>query len=375
MCFRTYMDWVLHDPEWGAYGSGRLRIGPQGDFVTSPSLGGEFAALLARQLLAWLQDTANGQPGPVSLVEAGPGEGTLALDLAKTVHQLAPDLRDRLEIVLVEPNHGMADRQRLLLAQSPLPVRWTTLAALAEAPLQGVLLAHEVLDALAVDRFQRQHEQWCQQRVSLVNDRLALVAADPLDASALKKLEALGLGPGSESRPEGWCSELHPGVAPWLQQAAAALSRGRLLVIDYALEAWRYYAPQRSNGTLMAYRDQVASADPFQAPGEWDLTAHLCIDSLQQDALSSGWVPIGQRRQGEALLALGLAQRLHGLQQEALLESALQKRESLLRLIDPAALGDFRWLAFRRNDPLDATRQPVEGIATADLFLHDPPLN
>ena len=48
VCFSTYMDWVLHDPEWGAYGSGRLRIGPKGDFVTSPSLGGEFAALLAR---------------------------------------------------------------------------------------------------------------------------------------------------------------------------------------------------------------------------------------------------------------------------------------------------------------------------------------
>jgi len=50
-------------------------------------------------------------------------------------------------------------------------------------------------------------------------------------------------------------------------------------------------------------------------------------------------------------LALGLAQRLHGLQQldPRDLAVALARRESLLRLVDPAALGDFRWLAFGRG--------------------------
>lgn len=52
--FRTYMEWVLHDPEHGAYGAGRLSIGPRGDFVTAPSLGPEFAALLApRSPVGW----------------------------------------------------------------------------------------------------------------------------------------------------------------------------------------------------------------------------------------------------------------------------------------------------------------------------------
>ena len=37
VAFRTYMDWVLHDPVHGAYASGRLRIGPKGDFSTAPS--------------------------------------------------------------------------------------------------------------------------------------------------------------------------------------------------------------------------------------------------------------------------------------------------------------------------------------------------
>jgi SAM-dependent MidA family methyltransferase len=72
---------------------------------------------------------------------------------------------------------------------------------------------------------------------------------------------------------------------------------------------------------------------------------------------------LGQCRQGQALLALGLAQRLHGLQQqpEAGLEQLLQRREALLRLVDPAALGDFRWVAFARgpNENRAVDRPPL----------------
>jgi SAM-dependent MidA family methyltransferase len=152
-----------------------------------------------------------------------------------------------------------------------------------------------------------------------------------------------------------------------LEACAAAVEQGQLLVIDYAHSAARYYAPQRSNGTLMAYRAQQASPDPLQAPGEWDLTAHLCLETLQAAALSSGWQFLGERRQGEALLALGLAERLHGLQQGSPTDLAalLQRREALLRLVDPHALGDFRWLAFSR---------PGAGAPLSPpLFLQDPP--
>ena len=48
--FSRFMDWALNDPGHGYYGSGRARIGVEGDFVTSPSLGSDFAALLAVQL-------------------------------------------------------------------------------------------------------------------------------------------------------------------------------------------------------------------------------------------------------------------------------------------------------------------------------------
>ena len=370
MPFLTYMEWALHDPEHGAYGSGRLQVGPRGDFATSPSLGPDFAGLLAPQLAQWLQALPGTET--LALVEAGPGEGDLALQLAQALQRQWPELAARTELVLVEPNPGMAARQRARLAAAPLPCRWLSFEQLAQQPVRGVLLAHEVLDALAVERIVWDGALWRRQRVALHEEpaagpSLRLEPGESLDPAMVAQLEPLGLMPAGAQRQPGWCTELHPGFDSWLQQAASALSDGALLVIDYAHEAWRYYAPQRSNGTLLAYRQQQASNDPLQQPGHWDLTAHLCIESLEAAAGAFGWRSLGHRRQGEALLALGLAQRLHGLQQQSgvPLDALLSRREALLRLVDPHALGDFRWLAFQRQGAISLP--PA-------LFLQDPPM-
>jgi SAM-dependent MidA family methyltransferase len=371
------MEWALHDPDHGAYGTGRLRVGPRGDFATSPSLGPAFADLLAPQLAEWLQALG---PGPLALVETGPGEGDLARQLAAALALGWPALAARLELVLVEPNAGMAARQRQRLAGAPLPVRWCDWPELAARPLRGVILAHEVLDALAVERVIWDGALWRQQLVALTEaGDLVLAPGAPVADWALAQLSALGLaqledldlaaaGPAAgpvPGRPAGWCTELHPGLEPWLAAAAAGLAEGVLLVVDYALEARRYYSLQRSSGTLMAYQGQQANPDPLRQPGHWDLTAHLCLESLERAAAAAGWQGLGQCRQGQALLALGLAGALHGLQQPGSgdLAERLASREALLRLVDPAGLGEFRWIALGRG---------AAACAQTPRFLREP---
>jgi SAM-dependent MidA family methyltransferase len=143
------------------------------------------------------------------------------------------------------------------------------------------------------------------------------------------------------------------------------MAEGVLLVVDYALEARRYYSPQRSSGTLMAYQGQQASPDPLRQPGHWDLTAHLCLESLERAAAAAGWQGLGSCRQGQALLALGLAGALHGLQQPGSgdLADRLARREALLRLVDPVGLGEFRWIALGRG---------AAAYAQTPRFLREP---
>ena len=302
----------------------------------------------------------------------------MALQLARALRQGWPRLAGFLELVLIEPNPGMEQRQRRLLADAPLPVRWAQFEDLAGSPVDGVVVAHEVLDALPVERIVLRAGRWCHQMVALEDGRLHLTDGQPLPGDERVPLEELGLLPIHNGRGDGWCTELHPSLKPWMAACGRCLARGPLLVIDYALEARRYYAPQRRDGTLMAYRSQRASGDPLLEPGRWDLTAHLCIEALLSAAQVGGWSFLGQRRQGEALLALGLAQRLHALQGQPArandpesLASLLHRREALLRLVDPAGLGDFRWMAFERDSSSRAGSSPAP--SPLPLFLRDPP--
>ena len=93
------MDLALNDPENGYYGSGHGRIGIRGDYVTSPSLGPDFAALLADQLALWLKEFPS--DGLLSLVEVGPGEGEMAADLIASLATLIPDRLQQMELVLL----------------------------------------------------------------------------------------------------------------------------------------------------------------------------------------------------------------------------------------------------------------------------------
>ena len=93
---------------------------------------------------------------------------------------------------------------------------------------------------------------------------------------------------------EGWCSEWHGSYRTWLQSLSKAVDHGVLLVIDYALEAARYYAARRSDGTLMAYQGGAAGLDPLASPGAQDLTSRLHR-------------PLGCRRRKPGLAAAGSA--------------------------------------------------------------------
>ena len=105
-----------------------------------------------------------------------------------------------------------------------------------------------------------------------------------------------------------------------------------------------------SNGTLISYKNQKIVENVFESPGNCDLTSHVCIESLIFDSETLGFETIGFVKQGEALLSLGLAERLFEIQNELKdnISKALSRREALLRLVDPICLGDFKWFVFSK---------------------------
>ena len=288
------------------------------------------------------------------------GEGHLARDLVAALRGADPELLARIELVLVEANPGMRRRQQALLQEADdLPLRWCSLDALGSAPVHGVVIAHELLDALPVERLIWREGSLQQQWVELNPNGELQTTHRPLPDGLHHEIRRVCSQGGIQLPPpdaeEGWTTEWNSALPDWFAAAAAAVDAGVLLVIDYALEAQRYFTARRSDGTLMAVCAQQAGLSPLDQPGEQDLTAHLCIEVVDDAAQRNGWMVGDQAKQGEALLALGLAERLHGLQQLPghQLAEALHRREALLRLVDPAGLGAFRWLTYRRRLPED----------------------
>ena len=350
--FSTYMDWVLQDPEHGYYGRGHVTFGRGGDFVTAASLGTTLATLLLPQVLQCL-DALAGTADDLSLVEWGPGDGGLSRELGVLLGQARPQWQQRLQLVLVEASPALRQRQRRELVRQPLRWRHAQPAQLAAAPATGVILANELLDALPVERFVRAEEGWRWQWVQCRHGQLGWRLGPPLPDEIPALLETVGVHLAGDAFPVGWSSELALAQRSWCGAAAAALQRGWLWCMDYGHPARRYYSPQRPDGTLMAYARQQAVGNPFLQPGKTDLTAHVCTDLLRHWAEGAGWTWCGEVSQGQGLLALGLARQLSLLAQAdgPPLAQRLSQREALLRLVDPAGLGGFRWLLFHRNCP------------------------
>ena len=374
--FYKYMDLVLNDPENGFYSTGRLNIGKDGDFCTSPSLGNDFARLLAIQVVDWLLDLEKSgiESELLSLVEIGPGEGTLSRDLAIAIAEIAPALISKIEFVLVELNVGMRKRQEKVVNNfEGIYCRWCDLEDLILRPVTGVVIANEALDAFPVERLIFTGNKVFRQGVALrkINDEYFLEFVDLKPTSAIMEFlqesnSLLNIEFPPKDICDRWVTEWHCDLPTWFGKLSKVLINGSLLIVDYAMESKRYYNANRKDGTLISYRNQKANTNILKDPGLSDLTAHLCIESTISYALINGWKFMGETRQGQALLALGLSRFLFSLQNTSSqdLSAALNRRESLLRLVDPMGLGEFRWLAFQKDNSYD--------LILSNRFLQEP---
>ncbi len=263
-----------------------------------------------------------------------------------------------VSFVIIEPNEGMVEKQKLKLQEFlnlDIDIFWKGLEEIDENNINGIVLANEVLDALPVERITFSKGKLLRQAVSIDKKSQKLffdempITSELEENIKLAKSE-LGITIPPEDVHEGWTTEWHVDNSKWLKDIYGKINNGILLIIDYAKEAKKYYTSKNSDGTVVSYGNQKMMNNVLDSPGNCDLTSHVCVETLINDAENLGFNTDGITKQGEALLALGLAERLYGIQEELKedLSSALLRREALLRLVDPVCLGDFKWFVFKK---------------------------
>jgi NADH dehydrogenase [ubiquinone] 1 alpha subcomplex assembly factor 7 len=272
----------------GEYYATRDPLGAAGDFITAPEISQMFGELVG----AWLGDLWQraGAPAAVHYVELGPGRGTLARDALRMLHAAGC----RPIVHLVETSHVLRASQATRLPDA----QWHDTVATLPDDAPVLVVANEFFDALPIEQLIADGQGGWRQRLVACQDTLFVpIAGKPVPPEIVP--ERL------RDAPAGAVIEVSPAGVGVVRRIAKLISHqgGGGVVIDYG-----HASGPAVGDTLQAVRGH-RSANPFEAPGSVDLSAHVDFATLAAAAIVAGVRVHGPVTQRDWLGRLGLAQR------------------------------------------------------------------
>lgn len=298
------------------YGT-RDPLGAAGDFTTAPEISQMFGELVGLCLAdLW---TRAGAPLNACYVELGPGRGTLASDALRAMR--AAGLRPNVHFVETSPVLRQAQAQRVPGAQ------WHDDAGTLPADAPLLVVANEFFDALPVRQLVATADGW--------RERLVTHEEGGFRPAAGPRVAAHSIPDDIRSAPSGSVLETSPASVAIVRHLAGTIVQagGAALIVDYG------HARTAPGDTLQAVAKH-GYADPWAAPGEQDLTAHVDFGALAEAARAEGARVSGSVTQGQWLAALGIGQRASALANGA--PQRVQEIErAVKRLVDPDQMGEL----------------------------------
>ncbi|NOU85150.1 SAM-dependent methyltransferase [Paenibacillus sp. LMG 31460] len=306
--FRDYMEICLYSEPYGYYRNERPKIGKQGDFYTSSSIGSVMGEMVASFICKQL-NIESPHTEPVHVVEWGGGNGRMALHILGEIKRNEPAVYARLTYTIIESSAYHRQQQRSMLEGYDQVIQFTSEAEwLAQTPEDQIyVLANELLDAFPIHRirykdllFQESYVKWQEEEQIFQEIWRPISSQRILDFLERSKVQWL----------DGQIGEINLEAESWVSRVAERIRTGSCMIIDYGDTAEELFAPHRYNGTLMCYRKHQAQDDPFIHQGEQDMTSHVNFTSCQLAARQSGFTDCQLQTQREFLVEQGILQRL-----------------------------------------------------------------
>jgi SAM-dependent MidA family methyltransferase len=348
--FSRYMELCLYDPELGYYSRNAEKFGKAGDFYTSSDVHAVFGRVLARQFEEMWR--ALGEPEQMEILELGPGRGLFAQDVLDWSEKKFPDFFRALHYRLAENSPSLRDRlasrfrRPIEIGKVSLPnptdedpsassgqatrqSNHVTRRALApEVPL--IIFANEFFDALPVEVLSEKGSLRIHVREQNFVEQWA-----PASAEELEFLDRYSLHPEGEARTEATLQAQYQ-----MAQYAEMMQTGFFVVIDYGYTREEQLAG-RHLGTVMTYRQHSVSPNPYEAPGEQDITAHVNFTALAAVAEKNGMHAHKLLTQSQFLLGIAEANQFADAFEDCRLPQERAKVALQLKhLVTPAGMGE-----------------------------------
>jgi SAM-dependent MidA family methyltransferase len=388
--FSRYMELCLYHPALGYYSRNAEQFGKAGDFYTSSDVHAVFGRLLARQFEEMWR--ALGSPAEIEILELGPGRGLFAQDVLAWSEKKFPEFFHALHYSLAERSPKLRKQLRGVLARyfddgvvssieenatedhvsqrlrpwftdpsgvageaawsrdagpppgesfyvtedgttqgTPAIVLKNAMDERALAPeVPVIIFANEFFDALPVEILSPQGAL----RISATDGRFIETWVPP-SAEELEFLDRYGVHPEAGER-----IELPLLANRYMARLAASVRTGIIIAVDYG-----YTRPEqlagRHRGTLMAYRQHAATPNPYEAPGEQDLTAHVNFTALSAAAEENGMQAQPLLTQSQFLMGIGESNQFADAFEDCRLPQERAKVALQLKhLVTPAGMGE-----------------------------------
>lgn len=310
----AYMQACLHDPVHGYYAS---RPGLGTDFTTAPEISQMFGELIGGWIAYEWQEM--GAPQKASLVELGPGRGTLMADALRAIRTWPA--AKALDVHLLEASPPLREVQAARLSEAT-PRFLTWLDDIPPGPF--LIIANEFLDCLPARQFVRDGGIWREQVVGAGPDGDLVFGLDASehDMQGVQAAQAAAM------------VEVQPGLDGIVATLAARVRVGdpfRALFIDYGPD-------DRAPGDSLRAYHAGRQVPPLAMPGDADLTVDVDFGRLARLAASAGLDVAGPLTQRAFLAAIGIQERLTTLSRSAP-DEAPRLYEGARCLVDPDEMG------------------------------------
>ena len=259
-----------------------------------------------------------------------------ALFAGGTISSFAPEIasnsRKTIPTAKVSLAAGSASDDAKVIGKgttSVVPNDIPTARALApEVPI--IIFANEFFDALPVEVLSRQG----QLLISEKDGQFVETWHSP-SPEAMEFLDRYSVHPEAGERVEASLI-----ARRYMSQIAAAIERGVIIAIDYGYTRQEQLAG-RHRGTIAAYRQHSVSPNPYEAPGEQDITAHVNFTALAAAAEAQGMQVQPLVTQSQFLMGIGEHNQFADVFEDCQLPQERAKAALQLKhLVTPAGMGE-----------------------------------
>jgi len=348
MSFEDFFDFVMYKPGLGYYSAGAQKLGPSGDFTTSPEISRLFGKTVSNQVIALL----NNFESP-SIIEIGAGSGKLAYDIINNLINSKVDF-DKYYILEVSADFIERQKQELSLLPDEAFEKVIWLDSILEAPVEGIVIGNEVVDALPFKRFTVVDHKIQEIGVSIKNGQLTESTRDA-DKTLAEEVRLIEKALNRDFE-HNYTSEIRLNTGQWLKGISSMLKSGAILFIDYGYSRQEYYAADRKNGSMICHYRNTAHENPFLNLGVQDISASVEFTLLAEKALEEQ-LEVGLfTSQSDFLINGNILGELDKIEDDTL---RMELTQEIKQLLMPSQMGQtFKCMMLYKNISLDS----FEGI-------------